>query len=355
MISVYKYILLKIRRHFKLELTSIFLCLLLFVMAISLVSNRQTAFYVKEFQQTKYENYYITQQPYKNDVYKDYGLDENIVAFYMQERTLIKDGKNYRSIPMAIMETKILEHFSPQIKDEYSDAENVAIKVYASFKLKEKYPLGEECSFSALKNIKGTVVGYNYGEFMLLPDNNGATLAGLWSTEPEIMAFVDDISIIDSGYYAICDIPASKLATLDPYQFISIKEQAKKLNDGSLQAFYFYVILAVVLASILVYSINHLLFSETLKKEIALECLVGATKKSMIIANAVLLALESIVTATLYYLIYSLMVKSGLIYSSGFALGLIPFIFIIFLAMFVARVVNILRNKLLPNLHADGD
>ncbi|MEG1613526.1 MAG: hypothetical protein RR357_05110 [Clostridia bacterium] len=280
----------------------------------------------------------------------------------MEGRTDFTGGNNFRQNSMTIVETRMIECFSPQIRDEYSDTKNVAIKVYASSNLKEKYPLGSECSFKDdnLDKKVGTVVGYNYGKFMLFPDHYGSALAGVWSTDPEIVVVVDDISLLsgsgkDAVFYAICDIPAAKYATLKDDGFISIKRSADRANNGPMQAFYFYIILAVVLASILIFSINHLLYSGALKKETAVECVIGVTKKSMIIANAILLAIESVVTAILYYLIYSFMVKIGLIYASSFALGLIPLVFIIFLAMFAARVVNILRNKLLPNLHADGD
>lgn len=361
MSSIFKYIILKLKRHYKLEMTTIFLLLLFFITTICLVSINSTAVFVKQYVSAKYEDYTLSKLSMDNEFYKNNNLDDKVLARFAIGCTSYQaDDGSWKQRPMAVMEEKFLEAFPVSFKTELK--EDVDIKIIASYKFKDKYVIGEKREFYVDGEIiEGTVVGYTKEELLLTPEGL-QSLVHLWSDKAEIMVFVKDINIISQAYddvwiHALYDLPYTKVLELDPNHkyFSNIKFYAEITANGALEAFYTYIILTIVFAAAIIYSINYILFNETLKKEIAVECLIGATKKSMIIANFILLMIESCITSALYYLVYTQMVNKGLMYATSFGRTMIGFIFISFVIIFIARIFTISTNKILSNLHTDGD
>ncbi len=365
--SIANYMRYNLKKHYKLETTTIVLCSAFFISILALLFSQFEVIFITKYNSAGYKNISITNAFGSNPIYRDLNIEDKKIGSFYDAYSM-----NLGRINTAVMEKPFFEAFD--ITYDRKTLKNYDFEIIAAYKYKENYQIGSEQEFYVLdKPMKGVVVGYTYEKYLLNPPYGD--LAQFWSSTAEYMVVVSDISLVEeklgenkNTYYTMYDIDVNEIEAIKStmrasdydeylfnYPFINIQEKAGDFTNGAVQSVFVYIIVFIVFGAIIIYSVNFLLFNEVLKKETAILCIIGVTKKTMIIANAILGITESLITIMLYLLVYSLAIKNQYLYGFSTAYKLIIFIVLGYVAIFLYRAYSITKNKILINLSAESD
>ncbi|MEG1612895.1 MAG: hypothetical protein RR357_01880 [Clostridia bacterium] len=365
--SIAKYMRYNLRKHYKLEITTVFLCLAFFVGVLALLFSQFEVIFITKYNSARYKNISITTTLDSNQIYKDFGIEDKKIGSFYDAYSLTAGRKD-----ISVMDKSFFEVFD--ISYDRKTLKKYDFEIIAAYKFKDNYQIGSEQEFYVLgKPMKGVVVGYTYEKFILDPPYGD--LATFWSSTAEYMVVVSDISLVEeklgeysNSYYSMYDLDVNEIETIKStvrasdydeylfnYPFTNIQEKVSGFTNGSVQSVFVYIMVFIIFSAIIIYSINFLLFNEVLKKETAILCIIGVTKKTMIIANAILGIAESLITIMIYLLVYNLAIKNQYLYGFSAANKLIIFIVLGYVAIFLYRAYNISKNKILVNLSAESD